>query len=86
MTIQSAFRKRYEELVKAPSYGEEATRISSQLWDWTMETNIRVWDEIARERLDQYGKREWNIYAQHVLKEIQGYAQIMREEKSNVKK
>jgi hypothetical protein len=82
MTIQSAFRKRYEELVKAPSYGVEATKISSQLWDWTMETNIRVWDELANERLAEYGKREWNEFAKYVLKEIQVMAQTMREAKA----
>tara|TARA_Y100000310_G_C19985948_1_gene491920 strand:+ start:161 stop:430 length:270 start_codon:yes stop_codon:yes gene_type:complete len=84
MTTKSAFRNRYAEAIKASPFSEEATTKSASLWDWTMESNIRIWDEIARERLEQYGKREWNYFAEHVMSEIQEYAKIMREEKAKL--
>ena len=84
MTIKTAFRRQFSEAIKASPFSEEATRKSATLWDWTMESNIRIWDEIARERLEQYGKREWNYFAEHVMREIQEFAKIMREEKAKL--
>ena len=84
MTIKTAFRRQFSEAIKQPAFSEEATRKSATLWDWTMESNIRIWDEIARERLEQYGKREWNYFAEHVMREIQEFAKIMREEKAKL--
>jgi len=84
MTIKTAFRRQFSEAIKASAFSEEATRKSATLWDWTMESNIRIWDEIARERLEQYGKREWNYFAEHVMREIQEFAKIMREEKAKL--
>ena len=84
MTIKTAFRRQFSEAIKASPFSEEATRKSATLWDWTMESNIRIWDEIARERLEQYGKREWNHFAKHVMTEIQAFAKIMREEKAKL--
>jgi len=84
MTIKSAFRNRYAEAIKASPFSEEATRKSASLWDWTMESNIKVWAEIAEERLEKYGKREWNYFAEHVMNEIQEFAKIMKEEKEKL--
>ena len=84
MTMKTAFRRQFSEAIKASPFSEEATRKSATLWDWTMESNIRIWDEIARERLEKYGKREWNYFAEHVMSEIQEYAKIMAEEKAKL--
>ena len=79
MTTKYAFKKKYEAIVEAPSWSDEQLKAQGQMWAWNLESSIRIWDEIATERLEQYGKREWNYFAHHVMREIQEYAQAMRE-------
>jgi len=80
MTYKGNFKRMYEEAQNASSYSPEQTRAEGQIWAWCMESNIRVWDELAIERMAE-GKKSWNDFAQYVLKEIQEYAKIMKEVK-----
>lgn len=83
MTIKSAFRERYARAQKASAFSEEQQKENGRLWEWTMESNIRVWDELAKESRT---KTDWNNFAKYVMTEIQTYAKIMREVKEEINK
>jgi len=78
MTTKTNFKRMFEEAENAPAFTEEERRAQANIWNWNMETNIRIWDELAK---DSRNKREWNEFAKFVLKEIQEYAKIMKEVK-----
>ena len=78
MTSKTNFKRMYTEAENAPAFTEEERRAQANIWNWNMETNIRIWDELAK---DSRNKREWNEFAKFVLKEIQEYAKIMKEVK-----
>ena len=80
MTIKSNFKRMFEESQNAPSYSDEQMKAQANIWSWNMESNLKVWDEIGRERRAE-GKRSWNEFAQYVMDEIHAYAKIMKEVK-----
>ena len=82
MTTKSNFKRMVEEVENAPAYSEEQRRAEANIWAWNVSSNYKIWDELAK---DCRNKREWNEFAKYVLKEIQEYAEIMKEVK-NVKK
>ena len=79
MTSKTNFKRMYTEAKNAPAFGEEERRAQANIWNWNMETNIKIWDELAK---DSRNKTEWNNFAKFVLKEIQEYAEIMKEVKN----
>ena len=80
MTVKGNFKRMFEEAENAPSYSEEQMKAQANIWNWNMESNLRIWDEIGRERRAE-GKKWWNEFAQYVLDEIHAYAKIMKEVK-----
>jgi hypothetical protein len=78
MTTKTNFKRMFEEAEKAPAFSEEERRAQANIWNWNMESNIKIWNELAK---DSRNKREWNEFAKFVLKEIQEYAEIMKEVK-----
>ena len=82
MTTKINFKGMVEEVENAPAYSEEQRRAEANIWAWNVSSNYKIWDELAK---DCRNKTEWNNFAKYVLKEIQEYAEIMKEVK-NVKK
>ena len=71
-------KRMVEEVENAPAYSEEQRRAEANIWAWNVSSNYKIWDELAK---DCRNKREWNEFAKYVLKEIQEYAEIMKEVK-----
>ena len=78
MSTKTNFKRMLEEAENSPAFSEEKQRAQAGIWEWNVSSNYKVWDELAK---DCRNKTEWNNFAKYVLKEIQEYAQIMKEVK-----